>query len=157
MSALPLYRLDGAYCRPADDETAFSGGRSPRYGVFIVGLAPDAGLLDADRRWVRGLWEALRPHAIGSGDGYINGITDFSDDRVRQSYGPAKYERLARIKAQYDPGNLFHLNANIRPPDLARHLRPGQRTDLTPAKARAVSEHSHTLRGANWCWRPSPG
>ena len=115
MSALLLYRLDGAYCQPGDDETAFSGGRSPRYGVFIVGLAPDAGLLDADRRWVRGLWEALRPHAIGSGDGYINGITDFSEDRVRRSYGSAKYERLARIKTQYDPGNLFHLNANIRP------------------------------------------
>ena len=115
MSALLLYRLDGAYCQPGDDETAFSGGRSPRYGVFIVGLAPDAALLDADRGWVRRFWEALRPHAIGSGDGYINGITDFSDDRVRRSYGPAKYERLARIKAQYDPGNLFHLNANIRP------------------------------------------
>ena len=55
----------------------FSGERSPRYVVFIVGLAPEAGLLDADRGWVRGLWEALRPHAIGSGDGYINGLTDF--------------------------------------------------------------------------------
>jgi hypothetical protein len=64
------------------------------------------------------MWEALRPHAIGSGDGYINGITDFSDDRLRHSYGPAKYERLARIKAEYDPGNMFHLNANIKP---ARH------------------------------------
>jgi len=115
MSALFLYRLDGAYCQPGDDETAFSGERSPRYGVFIVGLAPDAGLLDADRSWVRGFWEALRPHAIGSGDGYINAMADTSPDRVRQSYGPAKYERLARIKAQYDPGNLFHLNANIRP------------------------------------------
>jgi 2-methylcitrate dehydratase PrpD len=30
-------------------------------------------------------------------------------------------------------------------------------TDLTRAKARAVSGHSSTLRGANWCWRPSPG
>jgi hypothetical protein len=115
MSALFLYRLDGAYCQAGDDQTAFSGGRSPRYGVFIVGLAPDAALLDADRGWVRGFWEALRPHAIGSGDGYINGISDFSGDRVRHSYGPAKYERLAAIKTQYDPGNLFHLNANIRP------------------------------------------
>jgi hypothetical protein len=115
MSVLLFYRLDGAYCQVGDDHTAFSGGRSPRYGVFIVGMAPDAGLLAADRGWVRNIWEALRPHAIGSGDGYINGITDFSDDRLRHSYGPAKYERLARIKARYDPGNLFHLNANIRP------------------------------------------
>jgi FAD binding domain/Berberine and berberine like len=115
MSVLLFYRLDGAYCQAGDDQTAFSGGRSPRYGVFIVGMAPDAGLLDADRGWVRGLWEALRPHAIGSGDGYINGITDYSDDRLRHSYGLAKYERLATIKAHYDPGNLFHLNANIRP------------------------------------------
>ena len=103
MSLVLFYRLDGAYCRAGDDQTAFSGGRSPRYGVFIVGVAPDAGLLAADRGWVRDLWEALRPHAIGSGDGYINGITDFSDDRLRRSYGPAKYERLAAIKAAVRP------------------------------------------------------
>ena len=115
MSVLLFYRLDGAYCRVGDDETAFSGGRSPRYGTFIIGLAPDAQLLTAERAWVRGVWEALRPHAIGSGEGYVNGMTDFSDDRIRGSYGAAKYERLARIKAEYDPGNAFHLNANIRP------------------------------------------
>ncbi len=112
MSLVLFYRLDGAYCRAGDDETAFSGGRSPRYAAFIVGVAPDAGLLAADREWVRGLWQALRPHAIGSGDGYI---TDFSSARLRHSYGPAKYERLAQIKAEYDPGNMFHLNANIKP------------------------------------------
>ena len=115
MSVLLCYRLDGAYSRVGDDETAFSGGRSPRYGAFIQGLAPDAGLLAAERRWVRGFWSALRPHAIGSGDGYVNGTTDTDDDQVRNSYGAAKYERLARIKAEYDPDNAFHLNANIAP------------------------------------------
>jgi len=115
MSALLFYRLDGAYSRVGDDETAFSGGRSPRYGAFIEGFAPDTDLLTADRGWVRSLWEALRPHAIGSGDGYVNGTVEYQNDRVRGSYGTAKYERLARIKAEYDPDNAFHLNANIPP------------------------------------------
>ena len=114
-SAMFFYRLDGAYSRVGDDDTAFGGGRSPRYGVFIVGLAPDADLLAADRRWVRDFWAALRPHAIGSGDGYINGSTDFQKDQVRNSYGTAKFDRLATIKAEYDPDNAFHLNANVAP------------------------------------------
>ena len=115
MSALLVYRLDGAYSLVGDDETAFSGGRSPRYGFFIIGYAPDADLLAADRSWVRNLWEALRPHAISGGDGYVNGTADYQNDRVRGSYGTAKYARLARIKAQYDPDNAFHNNANILP------------------------------------------
>jgi len=110
-----FYRLDGAYSNVGDDETAFSGGRSPRYGAFIIGAAPEAGLLETDRGWVRRFWEALRPHAIGSGDGYVNGTTDYQEDRVRNSYGSAKYDRLAGIKATYDPDNVFHLNANILP------------------------------------------
>ena len=110
-----FYRLDGAYSRVGDDDTAFGGGRSPRYAVFMAALAPDADLLAADRRWARDFWTALRPHAIGSGDGYINGSTDFQDGQIRTSYGAAKYERLARIKAEYDPDNVFHLNANIVP------------------------------------------
>jgi FAD/FMN-containing dehydrogenase len=115
MSGAMFYRLDGAYSNVGDDETAFSGGRSPRYGTFIIGLALDADLLETERRWVRGFWEALRPLAIGSGDGYVNGATEYSRDRVRNSYGAAKYDRLAGIKATYDPDNVFHLNANILP------------------------------------------
>jgi len=117
MSLLLLYRLDGAYSDVADDATAFSGGRSPRFGVFIVGAAPDAAGLAAEQRWVTDLWDALRPHAVGSGDGYVNGMSDYQGDRVRGSYGPRKYERLTRIKAEYDPDNLFHINANIAPAD----------------------------------------
>jgi FAD/FMN-containing dehydrogenase len=115
MSLMLFYKLDGAFSRVGEDETAFSGGRSPRFGAFIVGNAPDSDLLALDRDWVREFWEALRPYAIGDGDGYVNGTADYSGDRVRGSYGAAKYERLARIKAEYDPENVFHLNANIQP------------------------------------------
>ena len=115
MSALLFYRLDGAYCRAGEQDTAFSGGRSPRYGAFIIGMGPDERVLAVERDWVRGLWSALRPHAMADGDGYINVNTDYAGEGLRGAYGAAKYERLARVKAGYDPDNVFHLNANVQP------------------------------------------
>ena len=114
LSALEFYRLDEAYSEAGDDDTAFSGGRSPRYAVFIIAVCPTPQLLAADRTWARSFWEALRPHSLGAGS-YVNAMTEFEADRVRASYGPAKYQRLATIKAEYDPQNLFHHNANIQP------------------------------------------
>jgi FAD/FMN-containing dehydrogenase len=114
LSVLFFYRLDGAYSEVGDDETAFGGSRSPRYSLFLIALADNVQDLEADREWVRSFWAALLPHAVGSGS-YVNGEAEFPDDRVRSSYGSAKYERLARIKAAYDPANVFHLNANIPP------------------------------------------
>jgi FAD/FMN-containing dehydrogenase len=113
-SPVLFYRLDGAYSKVADDSTAFGGGRSPRWVIFIVGLADTHERLAAERQWVRSFWDALQPYAMGIGS-YVNGESEYARDRVLNSYGPAKYDRLARIKAIYDPDNIFHLNANIRP------------------------------------------
>jgi Berberine and berberine like len=114
LSGVFFYRLDQAYSEAGEEDTAFSGGRTPRYAVFIVAICPTPQLLAADRTWARSLWQALHPHSLGSG-AYVNAMTEYDDDRVRASYGPAKYQRLTAIKKKYDPQNLFHHNANIQP------------------------------------------
>jgi FAD/FMN-containing dehydrogenase len=113
-SIVLFYLLDEAYSAVGENDTAFSGGRSPRYAAFIIGVCLDPDDLQAERAWVRGFWQALGPHTLGTGC-YVNAMTEFEDDRVRASYGPEKYERLARIKARYDPDNVFRLGANILP------------------------------------------
>lgn len=114
MSFAPIFRLDGAYSLIDDDATAYGGRRSPLYVVNIAAVSPDPDALAADRAWVRSMWDALRPLAA-SGSGYVNFMTEPDEDRVRASYGEAKYQRLAQIKATYDPGNVLHRNANIKP------------------------------------------
>jgi hypothetical protein len=95
-STLFLYRLDGAYSEVDDQETAFSGGRSPRYCAFIIAYADNPEMLVADQQWVRGFWDELSAHALGAG-GYINGDSEFPYERVRSSYGPVKYDRLTSL------------------------------------------------------------
>jgi FAD/FMN-containing dehydrogenase len=112
-SGMLVYRLDGAYSSVPDDATAFSGSRAPGYAVFIVALCPTPELLEHDRAWARSFWDAVVPVSRGIGS-YVNAMSDPDVDRVRTSYG-AKYDRLAAIKATYDPDNLFHRNANIKP------------------------------------------
>jgi Berberine and berberine like len=115
VSFMPVYALHGAVTEVADDATAYGGLRIPHFVVDIAAASTDPDVLTADRAWVRSLWEALRPLAANAGS-YVNFMSELdAEERVRASYGPAKYERLARIKAEYDPGNVFHRNANIKP------------------------------------------
>jgi Berberine and berberine like len=114
MSGTSIFALGGAFGEVADDATAFGGSRSTRYVVNLTAVAPTMQDLEADRQWVRDYWSALVPHAAGIG-GYVNFMSEYDEDRVRAAYGPGKYDRLAEIKGEYDPDNVFHLNANILP------------------------------------------
>ena len=114
MSQLLAVPMGGAFCQVPDEATAFGGSRAPGVMVNAAAIAPEPGLLAADRDWARQVWQDLLPYAPGTGS-YVNFMTDYEADRVRATYGPDKYERLARIKAQYDPGNVFHRNPNITP------------------------------------------
>jgi FAD/FMN-containing dehydrogenase len=112
LSVLLFYRLDQAYCEVGEDDTAFGGGRTPRYMGFFIGLCPTPDMLPAERAWVRSLWDALRPHMMSLGT-YVNSLEGQDEHRVQATYGP-KYDRLAAIKGKLDPGNVFHRNVNIK-------------------------------------------
>ncbi len=114
LSFLPIFVLGGEFARIDNDATAFGGDRSIRYMVNIAAGAMEMDAYEADREWVRTFWADLVPHAVGVGS-YVNFLTDPEEDRVRSAYGPEKYARLAELKRRYDPDNVFHLNANIRP------------------------------------------
>lgn len=113
LSMLHFYPLAGTYGEVAEDATAFGGSRAARFAVFIMGVTADGAGFATERDWVRTFWEALVPHRLGA-SGYVNGWAEYDEDRVRAVYGD-KYDRLARIKAVYDPTNVFRANANITP------------------------------------------
>jgi hypothetical protein len=114
MSFIPIFSLGGAFADVGEQETAFGGSRATGFVVNVTAIAPNTELLATDRSWARSVWQALAANANGTG-GYINFMAEQDADRVRAAYGPVKYQRLARIKARYDPDNVFRMNANIKP------------------------------------------
>jgi FAD/FMN-containing dehydrogenase len=113
-SQVLLLPLVGAVNEVPDDATAFGGSRSLRYAFGIEAISTDADDFAHDRQWVRDTWNALRPAAVHDG-AYVNLMAEFEGDSLRNTYGAAKFDRLRRIKAEYDPANVFRHNANIPP------------------------------------------
>lgn len=111
-SSMHLHPINGAAQRVGADETAF-GHRDKNFAPVIVGIWDDPADNEANIQWVRDYYEAIHPHS-GSEGGYVNFMSDDDDDRAPANYG-VNYERLAQVKATYDPNNLFHVNQNIAP------------------------------------------
>jgi hypothetical protein len=111
LTSFPIWQLGGAIREVDDDDTAF-GGRGVGHTFNITAATEDEAGFDEEREWVRGFWSALEPFHESV---YVNFLMEEGQDRVREAYGPAKYERLRALKREYDPDNLFRLNQNIPP------------------------------------------
>lgn len=111
ITAFPIFQLGGAVSRVGEDETAFNG-RSAGHTININAMTKTEEGFDAATEWSRNFWSALQPHHTGV---YVNFLMDEGEDRIRQAYGAAKYERLQALKRKYDPDNFFRLNQNIPP------------------------------------------
>jgi FAD/FMN-containing dehydrogenase len=111
-SSMHLHPINGAAQRVGADETAF-GHRAKNFAAVIAGMWPDPADNESNTNWVKDYYAAVHPHS-GSIGGYINFMSGDDDHRVPANYG-ANYQRLAAVKATYDPENLFHINQNIPP------------------------------------------
>jgi hypothetical protein len=106
-----LYPIDGAAHRLGPTDTAW-GYRNANWGSVFAGVDPDSANVDAISTWSKEYHEALHPFSAGGA--YVNMMMEEGQDRVEAAYGE-NYARLAKIKAKYDPDNLFHVNQNIKP------------------------------------------
>jgi FAD/FMN-containing dehydrogenase len=106
-----LYPIDGAGHDPDSADTAWSY-RDATWAAVYAGVDPDPANVGAIRDWSVGYFEAIHPYSAGGA--YVNMMMDEGQERVRASYR-GNYDRLAEVKATYDPGNVFRVNQNIQP------------------------------------------
>lgn len=114
---IALWQLGGAMSRVPADATAFGSREAPFLLSFDTTWIDPA---DTERciAWTRDAWAEMQ--RFGPGGLYLNfaGFGEEKEDLVRAGYG-ANYDRLAMLKAQYDPHNLFRMNQNVKPADTA--------------------------------------
>ncbi len=110
-SSMHLYPVNGAASRVDPHATAWSY-RDATWAEVIVGVDPNPANAGTIKDWTIAYWEALHPYSMGGA--YVNFMMDEGQERVEATYR-GNYPRLAAVKKQYDPTNLFHVNQNIRP------------------------------------------
>jgi FAD/FMN-containing dehydrogenase len=105
-----LNQLGGAIADRPADATAYSH----RYANFdlLIGAAWDnAADSEENLAWGRNYWKEVADYTSGF---YVNNAMDESTKAVGKNY-LGNYKRLVKLKNEYDPANLFRLNANIKP------------------------------------------
>lgn len=110
-STMHLYPIDGAVHRASESDTAFSY-RDAGWAAVIVGVDPDPAMATKLKEWTVAYHEALHPTTLQGA--YVNMMMDEGQERVRASYR-SNWDRLAKVKRNYDPDNFFHINQNIQP------------------------------------------
>src|SRR5262249_28763306 len=113
LSQIVVFQLGGALADRAPDDGAV-GNRDAAHVVGIQGCSrPDDPDGARHQAWVRAAWQELRPHATGGV--YVNFLTEEEGpDRVREAYRD-NFDRLAAVKAAWDPENRFRSNKNVAP------------------------------------------
>jgi FAD/FMN-containing dehydrogenase len=113
LTDITLWHHGGAMSRVGETDTAYAG----RDATFLVTGEvswEDPTQTDDAISWGREFWDAMGRHSTGGL--YLNfaGLGEEKEALVKAGYG-GNYERLAALKAQYDPTNLFRMNMNIMP------------------------------------------
>jgi FAD/FMN-containing dehydrogenase len=104
--------MGGAIGRVDEDATAYAG-RASAFDLSADSDWSDPALDDACADWCRRALAVVEPdRALGA---YANGNSDAGPEQSRRIYGDAKLERLAALKREWDPDNVFHVNPNVAP------------------------------------------
>ena len=106
-----LAHISGAANRVATDAMAY-GARDTQYVLNVHARWDDVANDDICIDWSRSFFNATKPYA--SAGAYVNFMTAEEGNRVASAYG-SNYDQLVQAKRKYDPGNVLHVNQNIKP------------------------------------------
>jgi FAD/FMN-containing dehydrogenase len=111
-SEIYVLQLGGAVCDIDDEATPYTGRKAGFYWIVSSGWDHPA---DDERIVAWSRMAAGRLAEISMRGNYVNEQGDFGKEVAIAAYGEGKYRRLSKLKARYDPANLFRLNQNIEP------------------------------------------
>ncbi len=111
-SAIILFQLDGALNRLDTDHSAV-GNRDARYVLNVAGSWEEPDEDGANVAWAREAWNDMNPFSTGGT--YLNFLTEDDGPERTEAALATGLRRLAEVKAQWDPQNVFRTNRNIQP------------------------------------------